>query len=128
MGSEEGLLFPFFADMAKSKNHTANNQSYKAHRNGIHKPKPLKGKKKVTLPDRGNDPKFLRNLKFVRRKRDKLRRKRKRRDQVAKAEARKAGNKNWQAVKFQRGPKVKNPRPKKIKLNKQNQLTYYINI
>ena len=25
--------------MAKSKNHTANNQTCKAHRNGIHKPK-----------------------------------------------------------------------------------------
>ncbi|CAN4094961.1 unnamed protein product [Withania somnifera] len=25
--------------MAKSKNHTAHNQSYKAHRNGIKKPK-----------------------------------------------------------------------------------------
>jgi large subunit ribosomal protein L29e len=27
------------SEMAKSKNHTAHNQSYKAHRNGIKKPK-----------------------------------------------------------------------------------------
>merc|ERR1711943_61105 len=29
----------FYLEMAKSKNHTAHNQSYKAHRNGIKKPK-----------------------------------------------------------------------------------------
>ncbi|CAG7834868.1 unnamed protein product [Allacma fusca] len=45
--------------MAKSKNHTNHNQSRKAHRNGIKRPKP-------TRSTRGVDPKFLRNLKFAR--------------------------------------------------------------
>lgn len=33
------LLAPLFDRMAKSKNHTAHNQSAKAHKNGIKKPK-----------------------------------------------------------------------------------------
>ena len=45
--------------MAKSKNHTAHNQTVKAHRNGIKKPRRNK------YPSlKGVDPKFLRNLKF----------------------------------------------------------------
>ena len=37
--------------MAKSKNHTANNQTYKAHRNGIKRPKRhrKRGSKGVTI-------------------------------------------------------------------------------
>jgi len=46
--------------MAKSKNHTAHNQSRKAHRNGMPKPKTLR-----TMSMKGCDPKFLRNLKFA---------------------------------------------------------------
>uniref|UniRef100_A0A915LA88 60S ribosomal protein L29 n=1 Tax=Romanomermis culicivorax TaxID=13658 RepID=A0A915LA88_ROMCU len=46
--------------MAKSKNHTNHNQNRKDHRNGIHKPRRLR------YPStKGVDPKFLRNLKFV---------------------------------------------------------------
>jgi len=46
--------------MAKSKNHTAHNQSSKAHRNGIYKPKYHKYTK-----TKGMDPKFLRNQKWA---------------------------------------------------------------
>jgi hypothetical protein len=46
--------------MAKSKNHTANNQSYKAHRNGIAKPK-----KYLKTNTKGMDPKFLRNQRYA---------------------------------------------------------------
>eukprot|EP00281_Chroomonas_sp_CCMP1168_P018560 CAMPEP_0206234654 /NCGR_PEP_ID=MMETSP0047_2-20121206/12708_1 /ASSEMBLY_ACC=CAM_ASM_000192 /TAXON_ID=195065 /ORGANISM="Chroomonas mesostigmatica_cf, Strain CCMP1168" /LENGTH=72 /DNA_ID=CAMNT_0053658759 /DNA_START=269 /DNA_END=487 /DNA_ORIENTATION=+ len=46
--------------MAKSKNHTAHNQNFKAHRNGIKKAKV--GNKVST---KGMDPKFLRNQKFA---------------------------------------------------------------
>ena len=42
--------------MAKSKNHTAHNQTRKAHRNGIVRPK---RQRYATL--KGVDPKFLRN-------------------------------------------------------------------
>ena len=45
--------------MAKSKNHTAHNQSRKAHRNPTRKPDCRKQYKM-----KGMDPKFLRNLKF----------------------------------------------------------------
>ena len=46
--------------MAKSKNHTAHNQTKKAHRNGIKKPS------KQKYPSlKGVDPKFLRNLRFA---------------------------------------------------------------
>ncbi|SCV68290.1 BQ2448_411 [Microbotryum intermedium] len=46
--------------MAKSKNHTAHNQTRKAHRNGIKKPKMNK------YPSRkGLDPKFRRNARFA---------------------------------------------------------------
>eukprot|EP00241_Pyramimonas_parkeae_P024156 CAMPEP_0114283364 /NCGR_PEP_ID=MMETSP0059-20121206/4060_1 /TAXON_ID=36894 /ORGANISM="Pyramimonas parkeae, Strain CCMP726" /LENGTH=56 /DNA_ID=CAMNT_0001404083 /DNA_START=43 /DNA_END=213 /DNA_ORIENTATION=+ len=46
--------------MAKSKNHTAHNQSYKAHRNGIKKPK-----KQKCISTKGMDPKFLRNQRYA---------------------------------------------------------------
>ncbi|CAD6238707.1 unnamed protein product [Miscanthus lutarioriparius] len=80
--------------MAKSKNHTAHNQSYKAHKNGIKKPKrhrqtSTKGNTTILLPifhlhqqlemhigfcsstDQLStylqmDPKFLRNLRYSR--------------------------------------------------------------
>ncbi|KAH7685559.1 Ribosomal protein L29e protein [Dioscorea alata] len=45
--------------MAKSKNHTAHNQSYKAHKNGIKKPRRHTSTK-------GMDPKFLRNQRYAR--------------------------------------------------------------
>ncbi|XP_011500919.1 PREDICTED: 60S ribosomal protein L29-1 [Ceratosolen solmsi marchali] len=46
--------------MAKSKNHTNHNQSRKAHRNGIQKPK--RYRHESTL---GMDLKFLRNQRFA---------------------------------------------------------------
>ena len=42
--------------MAKSKNHTAHNQTSKQHRNGIKKPK-----RQRYTSTQGMDPKFLRN-------------------------------------------------------------------
>jgi len=42
--------------MAKSKNHTAHNQTAKQHRNGIKKPK-----RQRYISTKGMDPKFLRN-------------------------------------------------------------------
>ncbi len=42
--------------MAKSKNHTAHNQTHKQHRNGIRKPK-----RQRYQSVKGVDPKFLRN-------------------------------------------------------------------
>lgn len=48
--------------MAKSKNHTAHNQTYKAHRNGIKKPRQHKHKSR-----KGMDPKFLRNQRYAQR-------------------------------------------------------------
>ncbi len=42
--------------MAKSKNHTAHNQTAKQHRNGIKKPK-----RERYSSTKGMDPKFLRN-------------------------------------------------------------------
>uniref|UniRef100_A0A0E0HD75 60S ribosomal protein L29 n=1 Tax=Oryza nivara TaxID=4536 RepID=A0A0E0HD75_ORYNI len=47
--------------MAKSKNHTAHNQSYKAHKNGIKKPK-----RHRQTSTKGMDPKFLRNQRYSR--------------------------------------------------------------
>ena len=47
--------------MAKSKNHTAHNQSCKAHRNGIKKPSPQRFRSL-----QGVDPIFLRNQRFAR--------------------------------------------------------------
>jgi len=47
--------------MAKSKNHTANNQTYKAHRNGIKKPK--RHRKKSS---KGMNPKLRRNTRYAR--------------------------------------------------------------
>ncbi|XP_061893459.1 60S ribosomal protein L29 [Entelurus aequoreus] len=46
--------------MAKSKNHTTHNQSRKAHRNGIKKPR---SHRYESL--KGMDPKFLRNMRFA---------------------------------------------------------------
>ncbi|XP_056130448.1 60S ribosomal protein L29 [Lampris incognitus] len=46
--------------MAKSKNHTTHNQSRKAHRNGIKKPR---SQRYESL--KGVDPKFLRNMRFA---------------------------------------------------------------
>ncbi|KAF7150306.1 hypothetical protein RHSIM_Rhsim02G0005300 [Rhododendron simsii] len=48
-------------EMAKSKNHTAHNQSFKAHRNGIKKPR-----KHRHSSTKGMDPKFLRNQRYAR--------------------------------------------------------------
>lgn len=46
--------------MAKSKNHTAHNQTHKAHRNGLHKPKTNR------YPSlKGVDPKFMRNARHA---------------------------------------------------------------
>ncbi|PON72405.1 Ribosomal protein [Trema orientale] len=42
-------------EMAKSKNHTAHNQSYKAHKNGIKKPR-----KNRQTSTKGMDPKLMR--------------------------------------------------------------------
>ncbi|KAG8045321.1 hypothetical protein GUJ93_ZPchr0008g11732 [Zizania palustris] len=50
-----------FEEMAKSKNHTAHNQSYKAHKNGIKKPK-----RHRHTSTKGMDPKFLRNQRYSR--------------------------------------------------------------
>ncbi|KAJ8619431.1 hypothetical protein MRB53_027960 [Persea americana] len=50
-----------FLEMAKSKNHTAHNQSYKAHKNGIKKPR-----KHRHTSTKGMDPKFLRNQRYAR--------------------------------------------------------------
>ncbi|XP_078446850.1 large ribosomal subunit protein eL29z-like [Wolffia australiana] len=47
--------------MAKSKNHTAHNQSRKAHRNGIKKPR-----RHPKTSTKGMDPKFLRNQRYAR--------------------------------------------------------------
>ncbi|KAI6692941.1 hypothetical protein NL676_020651 [Syzygium grande] len=48
-------------EMAKSKNHTAHNQSYKAHKNGIKKPR-----RHRHTSTKGMDPKFLRNQRYAR--------------------------------------------------------------
>ncbi|GMN52322.1 hypothetical protein TIFTF001_021476 [Ficus carica] len=54
--------------MAKSKNHTAHNQSYKAHKNGIKKPRKhwQTSTKGVRISDIFMDPKFLRNQRYAR--------------------------------------------------------------
>ena len=46
--------------MSKSKNHTAHNQTKKAHRGGIKKPSTSKH-----MSMKGRDPKFAKNLKFA---------------------------------------------------------------
>ncbi len=46
--------------MAKSKNHTAHNQTYKAHRNGIKRPQ-----KQRFRSLKGVDSKFVRNMRFA---------------------------------------------------------------
>eukprot|EP00250_Pteridium_aquilinum_P022618 c2546_g1_i1 orf=208-396(-) len=46
--------------MAKSKNHTAHNQTHKAHKNGI-----KKAKKHKYTSRKGMDPKFLRNQRYA---------------------------------------------------------------
>ena len=48
--------------MVKQKNHTARNQTFKAHRNGIKK---VKKQRYSNL--KGVDPKFLRNQRFAKR-------------------------------------------------------------
>ncbi|WRX20647.1 Large ribosomal subunit protein eL29 - like 1, partial [Theobroma cacao] len=53
--------FSLASEMAKSKNHTAHNQSYKAHKNGIKKPK-----RHRHTSTKGMDPKFLRNQRYAR--------------------------------------------------------------
>ena len=45
------------------QNHTARNRTFKAHKNGI-----KKEKKKRFMPMAGVDPKFLRNLRFSKKK------------------------------------------------------------
>ncbi|KAF3599276.1 hypothetical protein F2Q69_00039071 [Brassica cretica] len=55
------VSLPFYSEMAKSKNHTAHNQSAKAHKNGIKKPR-----RHRHTPTRGMDPKFLRNQRYAR--------------------------------------------------------------
>ncbi|XP_068663716.1 large ribosomal subunit protein eL29z-like [Aristolochia californica] len=52
--------------MAKSKNHTAHNQSYKAHKNGI-----KKARKHRHTSTKGMDPKFLRNQRYARKEKRK---------------------------------------------------------
>lgn len=49
-----------YASFALGQNHTAHNQTRKAHRNGIKKPK-----KQRYSSRKGMDPKFLRNQKFA---------------------------------------------------------------
>ena len=49
--------------MAKSKNHTNQNQNYKAHRNGI-----KRMKKPKNMSQKSMDPKFIRNQKVAKRK------------------------------------------------------------
>ncbi|CAK0743425.1 60S ribosomal protein L29-1 [Coccomyxa viridis] len=46
--------------MAKSKNHTAHNQTYKQHKNGIKKQKKFRYSSR-----KGMDPKFLRNQRYA---------------------------------------------------------------
>ena len=46
--------------MVKQKNHTARNQTYKAHRNGIKRPK-----KQRFRSTKGMDPKFVRNQRWA---------------------------------------------------------------
>ncbi|KAL1211881.1 Large ribosomal subunit protein eL29z [Cardamine amara subsp. amara] len=50
-----------YSEMAKSKNHTAHNQSAKAHKNGIKKPR-----RHRHASTKGMDPKFLRNQRYAR--------------------------------------------------------------
>ncbi|MBA0632410.1 hypothetical protein Godav_001155, partial [Gossypium davidsonii] len=57
----QSRIFFLASEMAKSKNHTAHNQSYKAHKNGIKKPK-----RHRHTSTKGMDPKFLRNLRYAR--------------------------------------------------------------
>ncbi|KAJ9459966.1 60S ribosomal protein L29 [Diplonema papillatum] len=45
--------------MAKSKNHTNHNQNYKAHRNGIKKPK-----RERYISKKGQEPKLRKNQRF----------------------------------------------------------------
>ncbi|RWV94182.1 hypothetical protein GW17_00043304 [Ensete ventricosum] len=58
--------------MAKSKNHTAHNQSYKAHKNGIKKPRKHRHTSTKGVPlliyliQSRMDPKFLRNQRYAR--------------------------------------------------------------
>ncbi|RHY29475.1 hypothetical protein DYB32_005108 [Aphanomyces invadans] len=49
--------------MVKQKHHTARNQTFKAHKNGIRKPKNHRYKS-----TKGLDPKFLRNQRFAKKR------------------------------------------------------------
>eukprot|EP00662_Eupelagonemidae_sp_cell21_P009443 gene9443-67089_t len=46
--------------MAKSKNHTAHNQTYKAHRNGIKRPM-----RQRYISKKGQEPKLKKNQRFA---------------------------------------------------------------
>ncbi|CAA7017093.1 unnamed protein product [Microthlaspi erraticum] len=59
--SRADLLSLTDSEMAKSKNHTAHNQSAKAHKNGIKKPR-----RHRHTSTKGMDPKFLRNQRYAR--------------------------------------------------------------
>merc|ERR1712083_367132 len=99
--------------------HTANNQSYKAHRNGIHRPRIALKKsnlKKISL--KGDDPKFLRNLRYVRKKYIMMRRTAKRKSRHLRNNARRAGEKRWFNLRWRKSmdPKfVKKNEPKPYK-------------
>merc|ERR1712113_289876 len=81
--------------------HTANNQNYKAHRNGIHQPRiKLKNLKRISL--KGDDPKFLKNLKYVRKKHMKTRREIKRKSRHMRNNARRLGEVEWYKYKWVR--------------------------
>merc|ERR1712113_137801 len=81
--------------------HTANNQNYKAHRNGIHQPRiKLKNLKRISL--KGDDPKFLKNLKYVRKKHQKIRREIKRKSRHMRNNARRLGEVEWYKFKWVR--------------------------
>merc|ERR1719409_2136243 len=58
MAGTQGLKW--FIEMAKSKNHTSNNDGAKAHRNGI-----KKIRKQRKMSTKGMDPKYLRNRRWA---------------------------------------------------------------
>ena len=55
-------ICPPEVNMVKQKNHTARNQTYKAHRNGIKRPKTQRFRS-----TKGMDPKFVRNQRWAKR-------------------------------------------------------------
>jgi len=89
-GTRPLLLFLLFGSfilnvMAKSKNHTAHNQTHKAHRNGIKKPP-----RNRYSSTKGMDPKFVKNQKYAK-KHNKIKSKapadKKKKEEVQKAPA-----------------------------------------